>query len=255
MTPEEILQQERQPAYAMYEAVTSEFRKYMIKELAANYLKGDRDDPKNGWLTLGKKWIISELYYHVGKLQSAAMNNDVERIKENTADVANLAMMCFDIYSPLAPIPFPATNAGDMGQGTQRRPCSMCEGYGHIRYGGKLKKCIGCKGEGYVDEVLQAASTTPALDEQALQKHSVHFNFGATLYGTMEDCATALVEVTRLQEAVEKHQADKKQVAADAWDAALTHKQYEIYDYRFTTVPDKATYLSSLTNKKEDNGK
>ena len=38
--------QDRQPAYAMYDVVTARFRELMIKELAANFEKGDRDDPR-----------------------------------------------------------------------------------------------------------------------------------------------------------------------------------------------------------------
>lgn len=69
----------------------------MKKELAANFLKGDRNGPE-GWLEVkDKKFWISELYYHVGKLQSALMNGDADRIKENCADIANLAMMTLDV--------------------------------------------------------------------------------------------------------------------------------------------------------------
>jgi hypothetical protein len=105
-TPEQIREEvKRQPPYEMYEAVTAEFRKYMIKELAANSAKGDREG-EEGWLGCDNKFWLSELYYHVGKLQSAVMNNDVERVKENTADIANLAMMVLDNWIGLAPIPF-----------------------------------------------------------------------------------------------------------------------------------------------------
>lgn len=86
------------PDYKMYDAILPEFAKYMRKELEANHKKGDRNDEENGWLTMrdDKKFWLSELYYHVGKLQSAMMSNDIERIKENCADIANLAMMVLD---------------------------------------------------------------------------------------------------------------------------------------------------------------
>lgn len=85
------------PDYKMYDDILPEFAKYMRKELAANFEKGDRNGPK-GWLAVDdNKFWISELYYHVGKLQSAFMNNDTDRVKENCADIANLAMMVLDV--------------------------------------------------------------------------------------------------------------------------------------------------------------
>jgi hypothetical protein len=122
-TPEQIREEvKRQPPYEMYEAVTAEFRKYMIKELAANSAKGDREG-EDGWLGCDNKFWVSELYYHVGKLQSAVMNNDVERVKENTADIANLAMMVLDNWIGLAPIPFiAACNWLQSEQGEEAKP-------------------------------------------------------------------------------------------------------------------------------------
>lgn len=88
---------EKTPDYKMYDQVTEEFSKYMKKELEANYRKGDRNGA-GGWLEVkDNKFWISELYYHVGKLQSALMNEDTERIKENCADIANLALMTLDV--------------------------------------------------------------------------------------------------------------------------------------------------------------
>lgn len=72
----------------------------MVKELAANFDKGDRDG-ENGWLTMTDKDSLNEIYYHTGKLQAALKLQDINLIKEFCADVANLAMMCFDRYSPL----------------------------------------------------------------------------------------------------------------------------------------------------------
>jgi hypothetical protein len=91
------LQLEITPDYEMYDAILPEFAKYMRKELESNYQKGDRNSEK-GWLAVdNNKFWISELFYHVGKLQSALMANDIERIKENTADIANLSMMVLDV--------------------------------------------------------------------------------------------------------------------------------------------------------------
>jgi len=86
-----------EPDYKMYDTILPAFMKYMRAELEANYKKGDRNLP-NGWLsnTSNKSWI-SELYYHIGKLQAALMTNDIQRIIENCADIANLAMMTLDV--------------------------------------------------------------------------------------------------------------------------------------------------------------
>lgn len=85
------------PDYEMYDEITEEFVKYMKKELELNYLKGDRNG-ENGWLNVrDNKYWISELYYHVGKLQSAIINGEANRIKENCADIANIAMMTLDV--------------------------------------------------------------------------------------------------------------------------------------------------------------
>ena len=93
------------PDYRMYNAVTTAFKKEMIKQLAENFEKGDRHGLfgngrkfRDGWLTFDKKGIMNELYYHTGKLQAALMANDKELIKEFSADIANLAMMCFDTF-------------------------------------------------------------------------------------------------------------------------------------------------------------
>ncbi len=85
------------PDFEMYDAILPEFAKFMKKELEANFTKGDRTG-EHGWLSVTEnKYWIQDLYYHVGKLQAAVMNNDIERIKENTADIANLAMMMLDV--------------------------------------------------------------------------------------------------------------------------------------------------------------
>lgn len=79
-----------------YAAVVNWFSDKMYMELIANDDKGGRTGP-DGWLTVGSdKYFINELYYHVGKLQEAQRQNDVELIREYTADVANIAMMISD---------------------------------------------------------------------------------------------------------------------------------------------------------------
>ena len=86
-----------EPDYKMYDRILPIFNKYMRKELEANFRKGDREGP-NGWFAVkDKKFWLSELYYHVGKLQAAFMADDTERIKENCADIANQAMMVLDM--------------------------------------------------------------------------------------------------------------------------------------------------------------
>lgn len=88
------------PSTKMYEEVTRNFRKMMIHELAANYEKGDRNG-EHGWLTMTDKQMMNEIYYHAGKLQAALKDGNLELIREFSADVANLAMMCIDRYIPL----------------------------------------------------------------------------------------------------------------------------------------------------------
>lgn len=85
------------PDYEMYDAILPEFAKYMRKELAANFLKGDRNGVYGWLLVTENRFWLSEIYYHTGKLQEAVKNNDIERIKEYCADIANLAMMLLDV--------------------------------------------------------------------------------------------------------------------------------------------------------------
>jgi len=79
----------------MYERVVERFSKAMIFELSQNSLKGNRDG-KSGWLQISDKELLSEIYYHNGKLQQALKDNDSDKIFEHTADVANIAMMISD---------------------------------------------------------------------------------------------------------------------------------------------------------------
>lgn len=112
-------EEEKQPDFKMYDAILPVFSKFMRKELAANWEKGDRTGER-GWLNVtDKKFWISELYYHVGKLQSALMTNDTERIKENTADIANLSLMVLDVNINLLesqPAPQPEKTEQTAGQ-------------------------------------------------------------------------------------------------------------------------------------------
>lgn len=89
-----------EPDVEMYEAITMKFREFMIKELKSNWTKGDRigniHSDGEGWLNCDNKFWLNELYYHVGKLQAATAENNLELIKEYTADVANLALMMLD---------------------------------------------------------------------------------------------------------------------------------------------------------------
>jgi len=100
------------PNWPMYATVTSNFRMLMMKELAANFNKGDRDGER-GWLTMTNKQALSELYYHVGKLQHAIKEENIDLIKEYCADIANGALMCCDKFYPLNKIiPHDTTGTG-----------------------------------------------------------------------------------------------------------------------------------------------
>lgn len=80
-----------------YAATLEPFATMMERELHANAAKGDRP----GWLRMTPGDCLLEIYYHVAKLQKAVRDKDSERVAENTADVANLAMMMADIWGLL----------------------------------------------------------------------------------------------------------------------------------------------------------
>ncbi len=82
-----------------YDEVLLPFLALMRKELHENSGKGDRP----GWLSMNRDQAVLEIYYHVAKLQKAMRDDDHERIKENTADVANMAMMALDIGVGIEP--------------------------------------------------------------------------------------------------------------------------------------------------------
>jgi len=62
----------------------------MADELEANKHKGDN------WTNMSKKEFLFELYYHVGKLQNAIMSDDVENVKQYTADILNTCGFLLD---------------------------------------------------------------------------------------------------------------------------------------------------------------
>lgn len=85
------------PMMGKYDEVLVPFKHLMESELHANAGKGDRP----GWLSMTAEQCLLEIYYHVSKLQKAVRDGNGDRIKENTADVANMAMMLADICGAL----------------------------------------------------------------------------------------------------------------------------------------------------------
>lgn len=80
-----------------YGDVLRPFVALMEKELHANAGKGDRP----GWLGMSAAVALLEIYYHVAKLQKAVKDGEGDKIKENAADVANMAMMLLDVCGGL----------------------------------------------------------------------------------------------------------------------------------------------------------
>ncbi|KLJ02859.1 hypothetical protein [Luteimonas sp. FCS-9] len=87
------------PLLGKYADVLAPFVAMMEAELHANAGKGDRP----GWLEMDRETALLEIYYHVAKLQKAARDDDQHRIRENAADVANMAMMLADVCGVLPP--------------------------------------------------------------------------------------------------------------------------------------------------------
>lgn len=76
-----------------YGSVLRPFMAMMEAELHANSGKGDRP----GWLAMSAEQCMLEIYYHAAKLQKAVKKNDMQGVREYTADVANMSMMLADI--------------------------------------------------------------------------------------------------------------------------------------------------------------
>lgn len=81
------------PTKKPYDQFLLPFMEMMRTELAANSHKGDRA----GWLSMGDRECLLELYYHLGKLQKAVRDDQPVHIVEHAADVANMSMMLLDI--------------------------------------------------------------------------------------------------------------------------------------------------------------
>lgn len=84
-----------------YDDVLRPFVALMERELHANSDKGDRP----GWLTMTPEEAMLEVWYHVSKLQRAALKGAVEEVAEHAADVANMAMMVLDVRGGIAAPP------------------------------------------------------------------------------------------------------------------------------------------------------
>lgn len=80
-----------------YGDVLGPFITLMESELHANAGKGDRP----GWLSMSPAVGMLEIYYHTAKLQKAVKDGDIARIREHSADVANMSMMLLDICGGL----------------------------------------------------------------------------------------------------------------------------------------------------------
>lgn len=83
--------------YMKYSDTLVPFIGLMLKELHANAGKGDRP----GWLSMSTDTCLLEIIYHFGKLQKAVKKQNLEGIKEYSADVANMCMMLADICGVL----------------------------------------------------------------------------------------------------------------------------------------------------------
>lgn len=59
----------------------------MVREMNANRNKGDK------WVDCPPDFLVLQIYEHTGKLHAAIRAKDAAKIKEYTADVANLAFM------------------------------------------------------------------------------------------------------------------------------------------------------------------
>jgi len=67
----------------------------MRRELQANAWKGE-------WITLDMATLLQELYYHVSKLHvEIRKRRDVDKVRELTADIGNIAMFIADTAGAL----------------------------------------------------------------------------------------------------------------------------------------------------------
>ena len=80
------------PLTGKYGDVLAPFVAAMERELHANASKGDRP----GWLSSTPDALLLEIYWHTAKLSAAVKNNNTAGIREQSADVANMAMMLCD---------------------------------------------------------------------------------------------------------------------------------------------------------------
>jgi len=106
----EDAQTEQQTALSgKYGNVLVPFVAFMDAELHANASKGDRP----GWLSMSPDVALLEIYWHTAKLSAAVKNRDAARIREHSADVANMAMMLLDVCGGLTSVERAATDGAD----------------------------------------------------------------------------------------------------------------------------------------------
>jgi hypothetical protein len=73
------------------------FAEFMRQELERNEWKGDRETRRD----LTPYELLMEIFWHATKLSVAMRDEDLDRIIEHTADVANQAMMVADVFNLL----------------------------------------------------------------------------------------------------------------------------------------------------------
>lgn len=78
------------------ELADTRFLKRMDRELVANQNRGDWHEWKPDRMT-----CVDELFHHCRKLQRALRLNDVERVTEHAADLANIASKTAEIHGDL----------------------------------------------------------------------------------------------------------------------------------------------------------
>lgn len=83
------------------EPIREAFAEKMKGELDDNFFKGDRE----AWLSMSKDEALSEIRYHLEKLEVSMEEGEREQIEENAADVANCAMILLDVMGYIEPAP------------------------------------------------------------------------------------------------------------------------------------------------------